>query len=1182
MNFDEARQLIHDVNPRTREQAARALGLFYDADVVATLLIILQDESEARVKIAIVQALGKVNAREAISPLEAMLSAGMLNNNLADVVQTELARLKADQSNDDRPPKKPLPDTELFDPEKPVPVTDDLNNPRITERPTEPLSKPDWLEDDSDTDTSTEPIRFDDNADPFDWLRQLPGKYLVDDSPDDAEATYDWMQSISPDDLQNVQHKQHNSSPKDEQAHDSAGESTDESEENTPTVNDPFGAYINTLDENTIHHENDAMADWLDDYVAEIDDRDEEQGNGVFNSAMPDNATDESDLPSPEDAETIEELDDIWTEAINNAVEKMMLITDSDPDLVELEDDGGWLNNFDDDELFLYPQKFSEFKRGDVVFLPDVELEFRFDGRFFLLKTQEDSVESIESIAAAVFQPLYLELVDTPETLSFDDTATVALPADSIWQRGGAWLRDRLLLWRDLILLAIGLISVTVAGISLIGTSVSVVSLGLLVFGVLSLISAIVLIRRDWLGATALEVRLEQISQTETFLPRPQTNGDMIAGRGNSRRLLSNMDSFLDNRWFSRRWKRQLHLVQLAGQELSLTQFATLHLLSALSLYVFILVLSGGQQVTAILLGVVGLSLPQLYTAFAISNRVTRFKTQLPDTLGLWVNALRTGYSGLQALESIARDAPEPTATEFKRTVQELLVGVQIEEAYNHLLERVDDEDLDFVLTAVNIQHEVGGNLAEILDIIGYTIRERIKLAGETATQVKARYRTFFVIAALLPLLQTVIFTPYFEQALTTITGQLALLMGYTLIAITLTFSANINHVLRRTSVSADNFWVLRRDNLFDLGIGMALISLIFALGTSPLLVLWLGLMLFVIISDHAILGLSLSIPVVATAVFTDGDLSTLPAKFSDAINLSSQTVLIIVGAGLTVSIIGAVLWRAWQSRRNNVQSLVDVRLVALCLQPINVVLRVLFYLAPAKGLVESLIGKISTSSPSSNEDASYIDESTVRFYARCMLWALVLSVLAVWLGINANASPLTIAAYGLTGAVIGYFIPPLRRYNQIKRKQEQIRMALPDALDLLVICMEAGLGFDSAMGKVYDKWDNELAFAFGRVLREIQLGKLRRVAMRDMGQRLNVSEVDSFVAAIIQSDQLGVSLARTMRLQSDQIRTAWKRRFENKVSTNNQIMDQLSLFLFVPGINLWLIAPIIARMFAG
>jgi tight adherence protein C len=125
----------------------------------------------------------------------------------------------------------------------------------------------------------------------------------------------------------------------------------------------------------------------------------------------------------------------------------------------------------------------------------------------------------------------------------------------------------------------------------------------------------------------------------------------------------------------------------------------------------------------------------------------------------------------------------------------------------------------------------------------------------------------------------------------------------------------------------------------------------------------------------------------------------------------------------------------------------------------------------------------------------------------------------------------------GIPAAAIGFFLPELWLQGRISKRQSDVRKAMPDALDLLTICVEAGLGFDGAMNKVYEKWDNVVALAFGRVIREIQLGKLRRDALRDMADRLGVAEMTSFIAAVIQSEQLGVSLAKVLRIQADQMR---------------------------------------------
>jgi tight adherence protein C len=119
----------------------------------------------------------------------------------------------------------------------------------------------------------------------------------------------------------------------------------------------------------------------------------------------------------------------------------------------------------------------------------------------------------------------------------------------------------------------------------------------------------------------------------------------------------------------------------------------------------------------------------------------------------------------------------------------------------------------------------------------------------------------------------------------------------------------------------------------------------------------------------------------------------------------------------------------------------------------------------------------------------------------------------------------------------VGFYFPDLWLTSRIKRRQKGIFRAMPDALDLLTICVEAGLGFDAAMAKVHEKWDNDLALELGRVIQEIRLGKLRRDALRDMSERLGVAELTSFVAAVIQSEQLGVSMAKVLRIQSDQMR---------------------------------------------
>jgi len=126
----------------------------------------------------------------------------------------------------------------------------------------------------------------------------------------------------------------------------------------------------------------------------------------------------------------------------------------------------------------------------------------------------------------------------------------------------------------------------------------------------------------------------------------------------------------------------------------------------------------------------------------------------------------------------------------------------------------------------------------------------------------------------------------------------------------------------------------------------------------------------------------------------------------------------------------------------------------------------------------------------------------------------------------------------------------------------------------LLTICVEAGLGFDAAMGKVAEKWDNELSAAFTRVLQEIQLGKLRREALRDMSDRMEVRDVGTFVAAIIQADQLGVSIAKVLRIQSDQMRVRRRQRAEELARQAPIKMLPAIAFLIFPAIFVVLLGP--------
>jgi len=171
---------------------------------------------------------------------------------------------------------------------------------------------------------------------------------------------------------------------------------------------------------------------------------------------------------------------------------------------------------------------------------------------------------------------------------------------------------------------------------------------------------------------------------------------------------------------------------------------------------------------------------------------------------------------------------------------------------------------------------------------------------------------------------------------------------------------------------------------------------------------------------------------------------------------------------------------------------------------------------------------------------------------------------------------PKRVLATFVAGGLGFYLLPTLWLSSKISRRQTEIVKALPDALDLLTISVEAGLGFDAAMQKVAEKWENELSLAFNRVIQEIQMGKLRREALRDMADRMDVSDVGSFVAAIIQADQLGVSIAKVLRIQSEQMRIRRRQRAEEKAHQAPVKMLFPMVFLIFPALLIVLLGPAI------
>ena len=146
---------------------------------------------------------------------------------------------------------------------------------------------------------------------------------------------------------------------------------------------------------------------------------------------------------------------------------------------------------------------------------------------------------------------------------------------------------------------------------------------------------------------------------------------------------------------------------------------------------------------------VIGFFLPRWYVRRRQGKRLNQFNKQLPDTITLIANALRAGSSFLQAIELVVREARPPISLEFGRVIREVNLGLPFEQALENLVRRVKSDDLELMVTAINIQYQVGGNLAEILDSIAFTIRERVRIKGEIRTLTAQQRMSGYVVAFL-------------------------------------------------------------------------------------------------------------------------------------------------------------------------------------------------------------------------------------------------------------------------------------------------------------------------------------------------------------------------------------------------------------------------------------------------
>ncbi len=240
---------------------------------------------------------------------------------------------------------------------------------------------------------------------------------------------------------------------------------------------------------------------------------------------------------------------------------------------------------------------------------------------------------------------------------------------------------------------------------------------GAAVLGMVILAVGFVLSRR---GDRVVEDRLERIGLPE----------DMAARADTTTRRTPIGDAL--NRAIAQRGVGANMATQLARADLKITvgEFMAATVILVVGAGGVVYFLKRDILITAVVC-LVAFFAPRIYVNMARGRRLKAFINQLGDTIQLMVNGIRAGYSILQAMEAVSHEMGPPIADEFGRVVQEVQLGLTLELAMNNMLRRVPSDDLDMMVTAINVQREVGGNLAEVLDSIAYTIRERVRIKGE-------------------------------------------------------------------------------------------------------------------------------------------------------------------------------------------------------------------------------------------------------------------------------------------------------------------------------------------------------------------------------------------------------------------------------------------------------------------
>ena len=254
-------------------------------------------------------------------------------------------------------------------------------------------------------------------------------------------------------------------------------------------------------------------------------------------------------------------------------------------------------------------------------------------------------------------------------------------------------------------------------------------------------------------SGSAVSTRLERYASGRDGAAAAAAGGGGIGEMISSSVALAQLNRVVERRDFGANLAREIARADL---KIKVSEYLAIWAGAIVGLPLLFVALSLGlpalrSPIALLVAAFIGFMLPRFWLGRRKSGRLNAFNKQLPDTITLLANALRAGSSFLQAIELVVRESRPPVSTEFGRVIREVNLGLPFEQALENMVRRVRSDDLELMATAISIQHTVGGNLAEILDSIAYTIRERVRIKGEIKT-LTAQQRLSGYVVGFLPI----------------------------------------------------------------------------------------------------------------------------------------------------------------------------------------------------------------------------------------------------------------------------------------------------------------------------------------------------------------------------------------------------------------------------------------------